>query len=37
VDGLDGLVSAIREQSRETQRLRAALERVRELVEGALG
>ncbi len=37
VDGLDGLVTAIREQTRQAQQLRAALEKVRELVEGALG
>lgn len=37
VDGLDGLVTAIREQTRQAQQLRAALEKVREIVEGALG
>lgn len=36
VDGLDGLVTAIREQSRQAQQLRDVLERVRELVESAL-
>lgn len=36
VDGLDGLVTAIREQSRQAHQLRAALERVRELVAEAL-
>lgn len=37
VDGLDGLVTAIREQTKQAQQLRAALEKVRELVAGALG
>jgi transposase-like protein len=37
MDGLDGLVTAIREQTRQAQQLRATLEKVRELVAGALG